>query len=79
MVINTETLFWHSYNSTYIRRLVWEKMQIQGVIDKNNNVFNYKKHDGMRWKYDISKSTRKSSLSITAITERAMSLIPPKQ
>ncbi|HOU46857.1 MAG TPA: GMC oxidoreductase [Chitinophagales bacterium] len=78
MVINTETLFGIPTTAHILGGACMGKDANSGVIDKNNNVFNYKNMMVCDGSMISANPGVNPSLSITAITERAMSLIPPK-
>lgn len=78
MVMNTETLFGIPSTAHILGGACMGKSAETGVIDKNNRVFNYQNMlvcDGSMISANIGVNP---SLSITAITERAMSLIEKK-
>lgn len=79
MVMNTETLFGIPSTAHILGGACMGESAETGVIDKNNHVFNYQNMlvcDGSMISANIGVNP---SLSITAITERAMSLIAHKK
>ncbi len=79
MVISTEALFGIPTTAHILGGACMGKDAENGVINKNNQVFNYSNMlvcDGSMISANIGVNP---SLTITAITERAMSRIPPKQ
>jgi cholesterol oxidase len=79
MVMNTETLFGIPSTAHILGGACMGESAETGVIDKNNHVFNYQNMmicDGSMISANIGVNP---SLSITAITERAMSLIGKKK
>jgi cholesterol oxidase len=79
MVISTEALFGIPTTAHILGGACMGKDAENGVINKNNQVFNYSNMlvcDGSMISANIGVNP---SLTITAITERAMSTIPPKQ
>jgi cholesterol oxidase len=78
MVMNTETLFGIPTTAHILGGACMGASAETGVIDKDNRVFNYENMlicDGSMISANIGVNP---SLSITAITERAMSKIPDK-
>jgi cholesterol oxidase len=78
MVINTETLFGIPTTAHILGGACMGKDASAGVIDKNNFVFNYKNMMVCDGSMISANPGVNPSLSITAISERAMSLIPMK-
>lgn len=79
MVLNSETLFGIPTTAHILGGACMGKDAASGVIDKDNKVFNYSNMlvcDGSMISANIGVNP---SLSITAISERAMSKIPNKQ
>jgi cholesterol oxidase len=79
MVMSSETLFGIPTTAHILGGACMGKDENEGVIDSNNHVFNYQNMlvcDGSMISANIGVNP---SLSITAITERAMSLIPEKK
>ncbi len=79
MVMSSETLFGIPTTAHILGGACMGKDDNEGVIDSNNHVFNYQNMlicDGSMISANIGVNP---SLSITAITERAMSLIPEKE
>jgi len=79
MVMNTETLFGIPTTAHILGGACMGKDASEGVIDKNNNVFNYKNMMVCDGSMVSANPGVNPSLSITAISERAMSLIPLKK
>lgn len=78
MVMNTETLLGIPSTAHILGGACMGANAESGVIDKNNRVFNYENMlicDGSMISANIGVNP---SLTITALTERAMHLIPPK-
>ncbi|MCC7244112.1 MAG: hypothetical protein IT269_00415, partial [Saprospiraceae bacterium] len=78
MVMASETLFGIPSTAHILGGACMGESAETGVIDKNNRVFNYQNMlicDGSMISANIGVNP---SLSITAISERAMSLIPPR-
>ncbi|MFN8430964.1 MAG: GMC family oxidoreductase [Spirosomataceae bacterium] len=79
MVMNIETILGIPTTAHILGGAVMGKDAAEGVIDQNNKVFGYENMmicDGSIISANIGVNP---SLSITAITERAMSLIPDKK
>ena len=79
MVMNTETLFGIPTTAHILGGACMGKDASEGVIDKNNNVFNYKNMMVCDGSMVSANPGVNPSLSITAISERAMSLMPLKK
>ena len=75
MVMSTETLFGIPTTAHILGGACMGKDAQSGVIDKNNNVFNYKNMMVCDGSMMSANPGVNPSLSITAISERAMSLI----
>lgn len=78
MVMSSETLFGIPTTAHILGGACMGKDAQSGVIDKNNNVFNYKNMMVCDGSMMSANPGVNPSLSITAITERAMSKIPNK-
>lgn len=78
MVLATETLFGIPTTAHILGGACMGKNEESGVIDASNHVFNYKNMLVCDGSAISANPGVNPSLSITAITERAMSLIPPK-
>ncbi len=78
MVLLTETLFNMPSTAHILGGAVMGDSTENGVIDKTNHVFGYKNMMICDGSMISSNPGVNPSLSITAITEYAMSLIPPK-
>jgi cholesterol oxidase len=78
MVLNTETLFGIPTTAHILGGACMGKDPSEGVIDSSNHVFNYKNMMVCDGSAISANPGVNPSLSITAITERAMSLIPLK-
>ncbi len=79
MVINSETLFGIPTTAHILGGACMGKDAQSGVIDKDNFVFNYKNMMVCDGSAISANPGVNPSLSITAITERAMSKIPMKK
>lgn len=79
MVMNTETLFGIPTTAHILGGACMGKDVSVGVIDTNNNVFNYKNMMICDGSMISANPGVNPSLSITAITERAMTKIPSKK
>lgn len=79
MVMSTETLFGIPTTAHILGGACMGKDADSGVIDKNNFVFNYKNMMVCDGSMISANPGVNPSLSITAITERAMSKIPMKR
>lgn len=79
MVMNTETLFGIPTTAHILGGACMGKDASEGVIDKYNNVFNYKNMMVCDGSMVSANPGVNPSLSITAISERAMSLMPLKK
>lgn len=78
MAMSTETIFGIPTTAHILGGAVMGKDETEGVIDSHNKVFNYVNFyicDGSMISANVGVNP---SLTITAITERAMSFIPPK-
>ena len=78
MMPNNEALFGMSTTAHILGGSVMGKNKSEGVIDKNNRVFGYKNLYVCDGSMISANPGVNPSLSITAITERAMSKIPDK-
>lgn len=78
MVMSTETLFGIPTTAHILGGACMGKDVTTGVVDKNNHVFNYKNMMVCDGSMISANPGVNPSLSITAITERAMSLHPAK-
>ena len=79
MVLLTETMLNIPSTAHILGGAVMGNSTENGVIDKNNNVFGYKNMMVCDGSMISSNPGVNPSLSITAITERAMSFIPKKK
>ncbi len=79
MVMSTETLFGIPTTAHILGGACMGKDAQSGVIDKNNNVFNYKNMMVCDGSMMSANPGVNPSLSITAISERAMTKIPLKK
>lgn len=79
MVMSTETLFGIPTTAHILGGACMGKDAREGVIDKDNHVFNYKHMMVCDGSMISANPGVNPSLSITAISERAMSKIPLKQ
>jgi len=79
MVLNTETLLGIPTTAHILGGACMGKDASSGVIDASNHVFNYKNMMVCDGSAISANPGVNPSLSITAITERAMSQIPTKQ
>ncbi|MGB3454010.1 MAG: GMC oxidoreductase [Moheibacter sp.] len=79
MTLATETLLGIPTTAHILGGACMGKGAAEGVIDKNNFVFNYKNMMVCDGSMISANPGVNPSLSITAITERAMSLIPEKK
>ncbi len=79
MVMSTETLLGIPTTAHILGGACMGKDASSGVIDKNNHVFNYKNMMVCDGSMMSANPGVNPSLSITAISERAMSLIPMKK
>ena len=79
MVMSTETLFGIPTTAHILGGACMGKDATTGVIDKDNNVFNYKNMMVCDGSMMSANPGVNPSLSITAISERAMSKMPLKQ
>ncbi len=79
MVMITETLFGIPTTAHILGGACMGKDAASGVIDKDNNVFNYKNMMVCDGSMMSANPGVNPSLSITAISERAMSKMPLKQ
>ncbi len=77
MVLLTETLFGIPTTAHILGGAVMGEDRSSGVIDRDNRVFGYKNMYVCDGSMISANPGVNPSLSITAITERAMSLIPP--
>jgi cholesterol oxidase len=78
MVMNTETLFGIPTTAHILGGACMGKDESTGVVDKDNKVFNYKNMMVCDGSMISANPGVNPSLSITAITEYAMSKIPSK-
>lgn len=79
MVSFAETLFGIPTTAHILGGAVMGKSKEEGVISVNNEVFGYENMYVCDGSMISANPGVNPSLSITAITERAMSKIPPKQ
>ena len=79
MVMSTETLLGIPTTAHILGGACMGKDASSGVVDKNNNVFNYKNMMVCDGSMMSANPGVNPSLSITAISERAMTKIPLKQ
>ena len=78
MVMNTETLFGIPTTAHILGGACMGKDALSGVIDKDNKVFNYENMYVCDGSMISANPGVNPSLSITAISEYAMSKIPNK-
>ena len=78
MMPNNEALFGMSTTAHILGGAVMGRNKSEGVIDKNNRVFGYENLYVCDGSMISANRGVNPSLSITAITERAMSKIPDK-
>ena len=76
-VLMTETLLGIPTTAHILGGCVMGKDQAEGVIDKNNRVFGYENMLICDGSMISANPGVNPALTITALTERAMSLIPP--
>jgi cholesterol oxidase len=79
MMPNNEALFGMSTTAHILGGAVMGNDKIEGVIDKNNRVFGYKNLYVCDGSMISANPGVNPSLTITALTERAMSKIPNKE
>jgi cholesterol oxidase len=79
MVMSSETLFGIPTTAHILGGACMGKNDSEGVIDKDNHVFNYKNMLVCDGAMISANPGVNPSLSITAIAERAMSKIPNKE
>ena len=79
MVMGTETLFGIPTTAHILGGACMGDSAATGVIDKNNHVFNYKNMMICDGSMISANPGVNPSLSITAITERAMSMVKGKE
>jgi cholesterol oxidase len=79
MVMNTESLFGIPTTAHILGGACMGADASDGVVDKNNHVFNYKNMMICDGSMISANPGVNPSLSITAISERAMSLLPKKE